>query len=183
MWKYMVKYLSWGVMMEKFFLSLEKEVFRGNILDVGMDKNGIIYNISKHYDEDIDIDYLEGGYKEEVLKEKYYDTCVLFFSLHTLQTLNQKKKLFKDINGYLKDNGYIYIWDIDKKPLKTQKSNVRVCLPDKSIKDFKINCTNPFTNNSKEKIMNILKDFFEVIDTKHSSDFFSIVCRKKGSLS
>lgn len=167
--------------MNNVFISLEKEIFRGNILDVGMDNNGIIYNVYKYYDEDLDVDYLEGKEDNEILKSEYYDACVLFFSLHNIFNLNKKKKLIKNINQCLRENGYMYIWDVDKKPLKSLKTNVKVSLPDKSLKNLKINCSNPFTNNSKEKIMNILKDSFEVLDTKHSDDIFSIVCKKRGS--
>ncbi|MEG0773347.1 class I SAM-dependent methyltransferase [Clostridium sp.] len=167
--------------MNNVFISLEKEIFRGNVLDVGLDNSGIIYNVYKYYDEDLDVDYLEGKEDNEILKSEYYDACVLFFSLHNIFNLNKKKKLLKNINQCLRENGYMYIWDVDKKPLKSLKTNVKVSLPDKSLKNLKINCSNPFTNNSKEKIMNILKDSFEVLDAKHSDDIFSIVCKKRGS--
>ena len=163
------------------FLSLEKEVFRGNILDIGLENNGIIYNVYKFYDEDIDVDYLEGVSNTEILKPNNYDTCIFFFSLNSMSTLKQKKKLFKEINDYLRNNAYIYIWDIDKKPLKTKTTNIRVVLPDKSIKDIKVNCKNPFTNNSKDKIIDMLQEFFDVLQIKHSNDIFSIICQKKGS--
>jgi hypothetical protein len=165
--------------MNNVFISLEKEIFRGNILDVGMDNNGIIYNVFKYYDEDLDIDYLEGKEDHEILKSHYYDTCILFFSLHNIGNLSKKKRLFQNINQCLRENGYVYIWDVEKKPLKTFKTNIKVSLPDKSLKNIKINCYNPFTNNSKEKIISILKDSFEVLNIKHSDDIFSIVCKKR----
>ncbi|EQB86527.1 hypothetical protein M918_13620 [Clostridium sp. BL8] len=94
--------------------------------------------------------------------------------------VEKKKKLFEHISDCLRNNGYVYIWDIDKKPLQTFRGNIKVSLPDKTLKDFKINCLNPFTNNSKEKIINVLKEFFEVLDIKHSDNIFSIVCKKRG---
>lgn len=166
--------------MNNIFISLEKEIFRGNILDVGLDNSGVIYNVYKYYDEDLDVDYLEGQQSNETLKNNYYDSCILFFSLHNIVNSKEKKRLFESINGSLKSNGYVYIWDVDKKPLKLFKGNIKVSLPDKSLKDFKINCYNPFTNNSKEKIINVLKEFFEVLDIKHSDNIFSIVCKKRG---
>jgi hypothetical protein len=167
--------------MNNVFISLEKEIFRGNILDVGMDNSGIIYNVYKYYDEDLDVDYLEGKEDNEILKSEYYDACILFFSLHNIFNLNKKKKLINNISQCLRENGYMYIWDVDKKPLKSLKTNVKVSLPDKSLKNLKVSCSNPFTNNSKEKIMNMVKDSFEVLDAKHSDDIFSIVCKKRGS--
>lgn len=164
------------------FLSLEKEMFRGNILDIGLENNGIIYNVYKFYDEDIDIDYLEGISCTEILKPNNYDTCIFFFSLNSMATLKQKKKLLKEINDYLRSNAYIYIWDIDKKPFKFKSTSVRVVLPDRSVKDIKVNCLNPFTNNSKDKIIDMLQEFFDVLQIRHSNDIFSIICKKKGSL-
>lgn len=166
--------------MNNIFVSLEKEVFRGNILDVGLDNNGVIYNVYKYYDEDLDVDYLEGQENTENMKSDYYDSCILFFSLHNIVNGREKKKLLQHINECLRNNGYVYVWDIDKKPLQTFRGNIKVSLPDKTLKDFKINCLNPFTNNSKEKIINVLKEFFEVLDIKHSDNIFSIVCKKRG---
>ncbi|MBP2023167.1 hypothetical protein J2Z44_003002 [Clostridium punense] len=166
--------------MNNIFVSLEKEVFRGNILDVGLDNNGVIYNVYKYYDEDLDVDYLEGRENTGSMKSDYYDSCILFFSLHNIVNGREKKKLFEHISDCLRNNGYVYIWDIDKKPLQTFRGNIKVSLPDKTLKDFKINCLNPFTNNSKEKIINVLKEFFEVLDIKHSDNIFSIVCKKRG---
>lgn len=166
--------------MNNIFVSLEKEVFRGNILDVGLDNNGVIYNVYKYYDEELDVDYLEGRENTENMKSDYYDSCILFFSLHNIVNGRDKKKLFEHISECLRNNGYVYIWDIDKKPLQTFRGNIKVSLPDKTLKDFKINCLNPFTNNSKEKIINVLKEFFEVLDIKHSDNIFSIVCKKRG---
>lgn len=166
--------------MNNIFVSLEKEVFRGNILDVGLDNNGVIYNVYKYYDEDLDVDYLEGRENTGSMKSDYYDSCILFFSLHNIVNGREKKKLFEHISDCLRNNGYVYIWDIDKKPLQTFRGNIKVSLPDKTLKDFKINCLNPFTNNSKEKIIHVLKEFFEVLDIKHSDNIFSIVCKKRG---
>ncbi|MPM29216.1 hypothetical protein SDC9_75756 [bioreactor metagenome] len=166
--------------MNNIFVSLEKEVFRGNILDVGLDNNGVIYNVYKYHDEDLDVDYLEGRENTRSMRSDYYDSCILFFSLHNIVNGREKKKLFEHISECLKNNGYVYIWDIDKKPLQTFRGNIKVSLPDKTLKDFKINCLNPFTNNSKEKIINVLKEFFEVLDIKYSDNIFSIVCKKRG---
>jgi len=51
--------------MENLFVSLEKEVFRGNVLDVTYENEGIIYNTNKYYDNSIDVDYLESALSKE----------------------------------------------------------------------------------------------------------------------
>ena len=39
-------------MKKEVFINLEKEIFKGNILDIGFSNHGIIYNISKQYIDD-----------------------------------------------------------------------------------------------------------------------------------
>lgn len=161
------------------FINMEHEIFRGNILDIGLDNHGIIYSLFKQYDNDVRVDYLEGTEKKYIEKESY-DTCILFFSLNEVWFDYNKIKLINDIRRYLKVGGVLYIWDMDKGYLKTAIKKIKVVLPDKSIKEFQINDINVFKDNSKDNIMNMVGKYFDIIDTKYSDDIYFIKCTKRG---
>lgn len=164
--------------MENVFLSLEKEVFKGNVLDITCDKRSIIYNVNKYYDSAIEIDYLEKELTEKELDNKY-DSCVLFFSLKDYTTQLSKKQLFKTLSGMLNKRGYIYIWDINKEQMKTWIGNIKVGLPDKSMVNVEIKNLNLFEDNSAETVLECIKEYFEVVENIESNNCFKIVAKRK----
>lgn len=166
--------------MESLFVSLEKEVFRGNVLDITYGNQGIIYKANKYYDNFIDVNYLENEPSKSCDNEGYYDSCIVFFTLNKIKTHRQKIKLFDNIYRLMKNNGYVYIWDVEKEPLKTLQKNIRVSLPDKSMKNFQINLLNLFTDNTSSKIIDGLKNYFDIVEAVSSNGTFRIVGRKKG---
>ncbi len=165
--------------MEKIFLSFEKEKFNGNILDITSSKEGVIYSLYKQQDDDEDVDYIDSNLRNNSLYEDYYDSCVMFFSLNSIITSKRKKRLLLDISRAMKKNGYIYIWDIDKKPFSIISKDVRIGLPDKSFKDIKINSYNLFTNNTKNKIIDMLTSYFTIIEARSCNEVYSIICKRK----
>lgn len=166
--------------MESLFVSLEKEVFRGNVLDITYGNQGIIYKANKYYDNFIDVNYLENAPSKSCDNEGYYDSCIVFFTLNKIKTHRQKIKLFDNIYRLMKNNGYVYIWDVEKEPLKTLQKNITVSLPDKSMKNFQINLLNLFTDNTSSKIIDGLKNYFDIVEAVSSNGTFRIVGRKKG---
>lgn len=165
--------------MENIFLSLEKEVFRGNILDITYDSQGIIYNVNKYYDNFMEIDYLENEncMNEEKFKS-YYDSCILFFSLRKYSS-KDRKKLFKQIHEHTNKMGYIYIWEIRKDLFKSYNKKINVALPDKSIVKFPISDMNLFEECTPEKVIESMQEYFEVIENINSKDCFKIVGKRK----
>lgn len=63
------------------FINMEKEIFKGNLLDIGMDNQGIIYNIYKEFNDNVNVEYVSGKEEGKNIKEDYYDNCILLFSL------------------------------------------------------------------------------------------------------
>jgi hypothetical protein len=64
----------------------EKEIFKGNLLDIGFSNHGIIYNIYKQYNDDnSSVDYIEGKDQKTGIEEGVYDTCALFFTLSDIK--------------------------------------------------------------------------------------------------
>lgn len=62
------------------FINMEKEIFKGNLLDIGMDNQGIIYNIYKEFNDNVNVEYVSGKEEGKNIKEDYYDNCILLFS-------------------------------------------------------------------------------------------------------
>lgn len=164
--------------MENVFLNLEKEVFRGNVLDITCDGRGIIYNANKHYDSFIEIDYLENDLIERDTNSGY-DSCVMFFSLQNYSTVLRRKQLFKDLHKMLNKNGYLYIWDVNKEKLKPWNGNIKVSLPDKSIVNLEIKNLNLLEDSTSYKVIDSIKEYFEVIEKIESNNCFKIVAKRK----
>lgn len=164
--------------MENVFLNLEKEVFRGNVLDITCDGKGIIYNANKHYDNAIEIDYLENDLYEKDAQNRY-DSCVMFFSLRNYTTQLSRRQLFKSLYDMLNKQGYIYIWDINKEKLKAWNGNIKVALPDKSIVNLEIKNLNLLEESTSEKIIDSIKEYFNIVEKIESNNCFKIVAKRK----
>ncbi|MGH4118717.1 class I SAM-dependent methyltransferase [Clostridium sp.] len=168
-------------MKKEVFISLEKEIFKGNILDIGFSNHGIIYNIYKQYlDDSSSIEYLEGKEEKIRIEKGQYDVCALFLTLSDMKYAHTRKKIIKDIYEFLKPEGLLYIWDIDKGFFKTFNSTIKVVLPDKSTKQISTKDFNIFKNSSKENTIKILKPYFEVLTLKNSDNIYYMICKKKG---
>ncbi len=72
------------IIIKEIVINMENEIFRGNLLDVGTDNYGIIYNIYKQYNEDSNLQYINGAEEKENIKEGYYDNCILLFSFSNI---------------------------------------------------------------------------------------------------
>jgi len=162
------------------FINLEKEIFKGNLLDIGFSNHGIIYNICKQYiDDSKSVEYIEG--KEEKIKidEGSYDTCVMFLTLSDIKFTQTRKKMIKDVYKFLKEDGLLYIWDIDKGFAKTFISRINILLPDKSTKKINLRDLNLFKNSSKENTIKILAPYFEIITMKSSDNIYYMICKRR----
>ncbi|ARC85124.1 hypothetical protein U732_3870 [Clostridium argentinense CDC 2741] len=160
------------------FINLENNILYGNLLDIGHDNYGVIYNLFKHYDEECDIQYFEKRARRDIEKQSY-DSCILFFSLNSIFKNIEKRRLIDEVGDYLKNDGILYIWDIDKKFLKTYENNIKVYMPDKSLKEFQIKDYNILKDNSKEKILDLVDKRFEVMNFKSNNGVYNIICRKR----
>lgn len=161
------------------FINMENEVLTGNFLDVGMDNYGIVYNLYKENNEEIAVDYINGWGEKTNIEEDNYDGCVLLFSLRNIKLKTHKRNLIKDIYKFLKEDGNIYIWDIDKGVNSVFNGKIRILLPDKKIKEIVIKDYNIFKDSSKENTVEILKNYFEIVELKSSNNVYYIKAKKK----
>lgn len=166
-------------MKNQIFINLEHEFFLGNVLDIGFENFGIIYNLYKQQNDEIAIEYIEGKRESSLIEKGAYDSCILFFSLRHFWLPAQLKKFLKEISEYLKDGGNIYLWDIDKGYKQTFQSTIKVALPDKTVKEIEIKDYNILKNCGKEKVLALLKEYFDILDVKASDRIYYIKAQKK----
>ena len=167
-------------MKKQLVLNLENEKIEGNVLDAGFVNYGIPYLIYKHNVKEFDIEYAEREkMKEQPLKSEY-DSGVLFFTFRDMLFNFNKKRLIKSMYRYLNNNGIIYIWDASKGTFKIEDLEVKVLLPENKSKNIFIKDYNVFKNNSKEKILNMVSEYFNVVTFKTYEDIFFIKGIKKG---
>ena len=109
-----------------------------------------------------------------------YDLCALFFTLSDIKFSKSKRKLIQDIYKFLKIDGLLYIWDVDKGFAKTFNSKIKIVLPDKNTKQIYLRDLNIFKNSSKENTIKILQPYFEILTLKNSDNVYYMICKKKG---
>ena len=165
--------------MKEIFINMQNEVFTGNILDVGMDNYGIIYNVYKQYNEEAAVDYVHGKNEKRFLEKEGYDSCIMLFSLKNIWLKMNKKNFFRELSSFLKDDGVVHIWDIDKGYSKIFNAKIKILLPERSIKEIVVTDVNPLKDTSKESTIKLLEQYFEIIDLKASDNIYYIKARKK----
>lgn len=171
--------LDFGIGRKKhIFINMQNEVFTGNVLDIGTDNYGIIYSIYKKFNDDVSVEYIHGKEENRFIEKDSYDNCIMLFSLSNIWLKLNKESFFKDIKDYLKENGTLHIWDINKGYSKVFNAKIKILLSDKIIKEINIADFNIFKDNSKECILKLLKKYFKIIDLKSSDNIYYIKCQK-----
>lgn len=158
-------------------LNLSHINIRGDVLDVG-ESFGVIYNIAKDIDDEVSVDYIEEE-NSEVLKERSYDNCTIFFALSNIWGDSQRERLLQKISRSIKTGGSIYIWDINKEIGKLFNNKIRVILPSEKIKEFQFKNLNPMSSSSIEDTRKILTEQFCIQEEKVWEDIYYIKARKK----
>lgn len=168
-------------MRKEIFINMEKETYNGDVLDIGFENYGIVYNLYKKYNDISTVEYINGREEKTFLKEDSYDNCVLLFTLSSIWLGRDKKSLFRDISKYLKEDGCVHIWDIDKGYRSTYVAKIKMFLPERKIREIKVRDLNVFKDSSKENALKLMVEYFEVVDFKVVNNIYYIKGRKKGS--
>lgn len=145
----------------------------GDILDLSRDNSGIIYKISKEVEEELSVDYVDVD-NRNALKRRKYDACTFFFNLSDIWGNRRKEGLIKEVCGYLKEQGEIYIWDVNKDSGGFLDYKINAILPNGEIKEVGINNYNPLLNCKFEEIKKILEKYAKIEETKLWEDVFFI---------
>ena len=157
-------------------LNLNHININGDVLDVG-ESFGVIYNIAKDIDDEVSVDYIEEE-NSELLKERSYDNCTIFFALSNIWGDYQREKLLQKITRSIKSGVSIYIWDINKEIGKLFNNKIRVILPSEKIKEFQFKNLNPMSSSSIEETRKILSGQFDIEEEKVWEDIYYIKARK-----
>lgn len=154
--------------------------FKGSTLDVGNDNYGIIYNILKNEDDEICVDYYVEGEHDNI--DNTYDNGVLFFSLSSFSSKNEREEIIRDVWKKLKLGGSLYIWDREKNSKEIIDEKITVLMPKGKEKEFQ------FKNNSifaEFKIFNFqksLEKYFEIQEGGIYDKIIYIKAIKRGSV-
>ncbi len=160
-------------------LNMNDVNFEGNILDVGGENYGIIYNIKKFLDDEVAVDYVDDS---KTIGTFEYDTCVLFFSLSKINTQKEREKMLNEIYPLIKEDGEIFLWDMIKYKNQIYKNKLRVILPGDKIKEFILRDINFLKEWGEEEGKKTLEKYFEIQETKVWEDVYYIKAKKrKGS--
>lgn len=157
-------------------LNMEHLKLEGDILDVTSENAGVIYSLSKEVEEELSVDYVE---EESELKKKKYDVCTFFFNLNNVNGGLKKESLIKKVTESLKDNGSIYLWDMNKTRGEVVDYKIKVILPNNKIKEGVIKNLNPLISCNFEEIKKILSKYYIIKEEKQWEDVFFLNGVKK----
>jgi hypothetical protein len=163
------------------FIDLRELDIVGNVLDIGLESCGIMYNIYKLNikNSNFDVEYSEGKDGVVEIEKDYYNFCVCFFSLRYLMMLKEKNNMIDLISKSLDAEGIVYIWDMNKGYGKYFNGIIRVMLPNRTIKKIRIMDLNIFNDTSMESVTRMLSDKFNILDTKVWDGIYFIKAKKK----
>ncbi|MGL5151506.1 MAG: hypothetical protein ACRC7N_13145 [Clostridium sp.] len=165
-------------MSKTFIMSLKSLNIKGDVLDVGGDDFGVIYNVFREVENEISLDYADYEDKNKLIKNKF-DATTFFFILSEVWPQANRNELIDEVVSYIKENGEIYIWDVMKSKGQFILDDIRVLLPNDKIKDVELKRINPFTVCGMDEIKKELEKKCEVVETKQWEDIFYIKAIKK----
>ena len=161
---------------EELVVDLQNEGLEGNVLDIGVNNLGIVYNMCKSSEDEVTVDYFEEDVDGKCSYKNCYDVAVLFF---TIGKFLSKKKLFEEIYEYLNEYGEIRIWDIDKNNSISHIINLKILLPGSREKNIKLRSLNMLKSRSKESVIRLLMTKFDIIEMNSKNNVYCIKGRKK----
>ncbi len=158
-------------------LNLENQRFKGNVLDVGVNNYGIVYNICNESKGNLEVDYVQNG-KDKVQGGQYH-SCVMFLAMSSLLLDKDKIKIFNMISKHLVENGKLFIWDIPKKRGEIIDVDIKIVLPYRKIKTINYRDYNPITKRDRYSLEMLLEKKFEITVARDINGLFYIEAQKK----
>lgn len=150
----------------------------GDILDISQENAGVIYSISKDALEELSVDYVDESNKN-ILKERKYDACTFFFTINQIWGSRKRATLVKEVTSYVKEDGRIFLWDVNKELGNRVDNKVEIILPSGEVKSGLLKNNNPISSCSFEEIIKILEKYYIIEDTKVWKEMFFIQGRRK----
>ena len=150
----------------------------GDILDISEENGGVIYSISKDIQDEISVDYVDESNKK-ILIGREYDACTFLFNLNKLWSNRKRETLVKEITNYIKKDGKIFLWDINKEMGSKILNKIEIILPNGKVKGGLIKNNNPISSCSFEETIKIIQKYYIIEETKVWKEMFFIKGRKK----
>lgn len=166
-------------MCNEIIINLEEKKLDGDVLDIGFSNYGIVYNIYKCNNQNFQVEYIKEEDKINSIEKGIYDSCVLFLSFSGIMFKAKRKSLLEKICAYLKEDGVLHIWDINKGYGKVFSKKIKVIFPDKKSKEISVNDMNIFKDTSKEGTVKLLNQNFHIIDCESLDYIYYIKAQKK----
>lgn len=166
-------------MKNEIVISFQDEVLQGNVLDVGFENYGVIYNTYKNNNNDFEVEYIDSNKNIIPINRNYYDICVLFLCFNGIMLKKNKKKFLYEISCYLKEDGYIYIWDVDKPVGNIINNEVKVIMSEDKVKKFEVKDYNLFKDSSESSIINLIEEYFDIMYARRLKEVYCIKARRK----
>lgn len=150
----------------------------GDILDISCDEYGIIYNLSKDVIDEISLDYVDENNKK-LLYDRKYDACTFFFNISKIFSNRKRRKMIKEVSQYIKKEGHIYLWDVNKDIRENVNSKIEIILPNGNVKTGILKNNNPFIKCGYDEIIDIVKQYYIIEETRVWENMFFIKGRKE----
>lgn len=162
-------------------INISEDMFNGDVLDLSYGDFSVLYPMFKRQEE-LQVDYYERAGGKKNIGSENFDTGILMFTLQSINSRMGKRALLKEISSYLKKNGYLHIWDIDKGYGKIFKDDIIINLDSNnekgriiSIKNFRI-----ANDNSMDSMLKLVQEHFTIVTFQKDRGVYYIKCRKKG---
>lgn len=160
-------------------IDIKNEMLEGDVLDIGASNYGIIYNLYKQHNKDISVEYVHGKEEKNSIEKKSYDNCIMLFSLSSLWLKLRRRALLRDINEFLKQDGILHVFDVDKGYLRFFKNKIKLLLPESSSKQILITDLNIFKDISMKSTVRLIEQYFEIIDLHCQDNVYYIKAKKR----
>lgn len=161
-------------------INMENVRFNGNVLDIGYNNYGVIYNICRYKNNEVNIEFFGEDSEQENNELDGYNSCALFLTFSKLLFKGGKNKLLDVIYNYLDNDGVLYIWDIDKKRGEVLDVNIKVILPYRKIKNIVYKDYNILKESNIKLTEELLKNKFTIVSSRGSNGIHYIKAQKKG---
>lgn len=162
--------------MDTMVIDMSKQILEGDVLDIGGEDYNVIYNAIKCVEDEISIDYVEDG---ACIEPVTYDSCVFFLTLGKIYSKKERERLIKQPMEYLKQDGYIYIWDILK--VKNEKIDyyLKILMPDDRIKVVRYENKNVFIDNLEKDIKTLVSKYYDIVEVKTNDRVIFIKAKRR----
>ena len=87
--------------------------------------------------------------------------------------------MIKEVSQYIKKEGHIYLWDVNKDIRENVSSKIEIILPNGNVKTGILKNNNPFIKCGYDEIIDIVKQYYIIEETRVWENMFFIKGRKE----